>query len=201
MSTRSETPTKVIATRREIPGLPKNLEAELAPLAKEIRGRTEKAVKDISEIGQLLTDARTKLAKHGNGTFYRWIQSECRMAIKSAQRCIWVSSRFGSLGHCVLNFEPNALYRLSAPKCPWEAGNEAEKMAAKGERITSRVAAELIAAHSPPKPEAELTEDAAWGRIHQLLMSEWKKLSNGGRAGIVQRLKSEAVRLKNEIDN
>ena len=129
------------------------------------------------EIGKQLSEVQEILAKKGSGTFLSWLSEEFGWAKSTAYRFMDVYKRFGVLPNLGrMKIDQSALYKLAAESTPDKARDKAVEMANAGEKITMKVAEELIedakpkpakkqasksAAKPPPEPEAEPQQQSA----------------------------------------
>ena len=116
--------------------------------AVEIKRREKRAATDMIEIGKMLLDVRGRLE---HGQFLPWIETEFGWQKTIAYSMMDVAEKLPKFGN-LENYGLSALYRLSAPSVPDAAIEQANQVAAKGEKVTHRVAKAIVDAHKPPKP-------------------------------------------------
>ena len=110
----------------------------------EIRTIARRAAADIIEIGDRLSEVKTRL---GHGQFGAWLSGEFGWSQESAQRFMRVAERFQN--RQIDGFAPSALYMLASPAVPEEARQEALARAAQGQRIGVKAARQIAQAHQP----------------------------------------------------
>ena len=118
----------------------------------EIKTLMRRTAQDIVEIGQKLIEVKKKL---GHGLFGAWLHTEFEWTQKTAERFINVAQRFENRQFVDSDMAPSALYLLAAPSAPESACEEALLRAEEGERISYRVAQEIIATHKTMPPPTE----------------------------------------------
>ncbi len=104
--------------------------------------------KNIFVIGAELTKAHDKLAHHGNGVWVRWCEERCGFTRMSANRYMQVHEVFGKTedrNNLLPTFDDSAMYVLAAPNTPREALDAAIERADAGEKITHKLAKEIVA--------------------------------------------------------
>ncbi len=112
-------------------------------------------IKNIFIIGTELAKAHEKLARHGNGVFGQWVEERCGIGRHRALNYMRVSEVFGAedCRKFIQTFDNSAMYLLSAPSTPREALDAAIERADAGEKITHKIAKEIVAKFKPePKP-------------------------------------------------
>ena len=107
----------------------------------EIRSRLRRTVEDIVIIGRTLIGVKERL---GHGRFGEWLDAEFGWTDRAAQRFMQVASRFKSDIMSDLSITPTALYLLAAPSTPDEAFEQAIALAESGEKVTHKVAQEIV---------------------------------------------------------
>lgn len=129
----------------------KSLEKHAKAICETIERVRKTTAEGVMKLGAELSAAHAKLSNHGDGTFGKWCQERCGISRMQAQRMMSVHAEFSDCNTMLQTSEPTALYLLSAQSCPEEATQEAVERAEKGERITAKLAREIIsctAAHS-----------------------------------------------------
>lgn len=105
-------------------------------------------VKNVLVIGAELTKAHDKLAHAGNGVFCRWVEERCGFAISSAYNYMNASEMFGP-GKVFPKFgktlDDSTMFLLAKPSTPKQALDEALSRAESGEKITHKIAKEIVA--------------------------------------------------------
>lgn len=115
----------------------------LAERAGAIRALGKRMVKDIIEIGRLLTECKDRL---GHGNWLPWLDTEFGWSPLTAQRFMQVAalkeSKFSNLEN--MTIDASALYLLAEPRTPNELRDEVIERAQNGEAITHDQVRELI---------------------------------------------------------
>ena len=136
------------------------------PIKKKIDALTRHNVTAIIEIGADLLAVQADLAHHGDGTFQRFVKEAVGVSTKTAYNYMNLAGFLKDRVKITQSFDPAAVYLLTADAAPEAAEAEAVQRAEAGERITPKVAKEIIKRHSEPKvdePEAEAPPDPdAW---------------------------------------
>jgi hypothetical protein len=118
----------------------------------EIKGLINRNAQNTIEIGQKLIEVKARL---GHGQWGQWLKAEFDWSQDTAKRLMHVAKTFDQNPQFA-EFDPSALYLLSAPSTPEEARHEAIALAESGEKITHSKAREIVADHkavAKPKPE------------------------------------------------
>ncbi len=123
--------------------------------AREIRGLIKQTAQSIVEIGQKLSEVKTRL---GHGRFGHWLESEFKWSYETAARFMRVHTQFNSVNLTELSIAPSALYLLAAPSIPKTAREEAIARAEAGEPITYTTAKEIKKKYtfSTTKPKSKV---------------------------------------------
>ena len=133
-----------------------DLDKHLTTLARRIQSAKRSVVKSVLGIGEALVEARDLLATpdgSGHGSFGAWVRDKCGFGRTTAYKYISAYQRFGQFDKALhQRFDANAIYVLAPDKAPQEAVDAALALAECGEKITERVAKQLVAEHSP-KPK------------------------------------------------
>jgi hypothetical protein len=127
----------------------KSLEKHAKVICDTIERVRKTTAEGLMKLGAELSAAQRKLSNHGNGTFGKWCRERCGIEPRQAQRAISVTTTFKDRDIMSQSSDPTALYLLSAPSCPEEATTEAVERAEQGERITAKLARDIIKSHSP----------------------------------------------------
>lgn len=144
----------------EIPaGEVKSLEKHAKVICDTIERVRKTTAEGVMKLGAELSAAQQKLSNHGDGTFGKWCQQRCGISRVTANKAINVYKAF-DCKPSLQSFDPTALYLLSSPSCPEEATTEAVERAEQGERITAKLARDIIKSHSPDADEDDGDEDA-----------------------------------------
>ena len=125
------------------------IDNQLEQYARRIDSAKADMTRNIMEIGKHLTEARSVLAKKGNGTFIKWVEERCGFSGRTAQNMLNVYREFGECEKFSSSFDDSALYLLAAPSAPAGAKDAALELAAGGERVTHKRAKELVEANRP----------------------------------------------------
>jgi hypothetical protein len=147
----------------------KSLEKHAKVICETIERVRKTTAEGVMKLGLELSAAQQKLSNHGNGKFEKWCSVRCGLSPQHARRMIAVSDSFKDSNIMFASSEPTALYLLSAPSCPEEATQEAIELAEKGERITAKLARDIIKSHCP---DADEQEDGEQDAVEEL--SEWQ---------------------------
>lgn len=107
----------------------------------EIKALMKRTAQDIIEIGEKLIEVKERLP---HGAFGGWLEAEFEWSEPTAQRFMRVADRFKSVNLTDLTIAPSALYLLAAPSTPDEARQEAISRSEAGERITHKVAKNIL---------------------------------------------------------
>lgn len=111
-----------------------------------------KAARSVLEMGKALHAAQKLLARHGDGTFGRWVSGRCDMSRTWAYQLIDVYEGFGDCP-VSLQTKTTALLSLLGAGVPEEARAEAKQLMNAGQPITTAVARDLIDKHSEPSAD------------------------------------------------
>lgn len=125
---------------------------KLISLAGSINRAKKTGAAAMLEVGEGIAEAHDLLATKGKDSqFSAWIEATCGIERTSAYNYLWSFKRFGNCSN-VEQFSQAGMYLLASPKAPKEAAKEAEKLAAKGVKITVSKANEILDRY---KEEAE----------------------------------------------
>ena len=113
----------------------------------EIKVLIRRTAQDVFDIGQKLSDIKTRL---GHGHFGNWLKAEFEWSERTAQNFIKVYESFKSENIADLSFSQTALYVLAS--APEEARSEAIAIA-KEKTITSVEAKEIVQKHKKSKSD------------------------------------------------
>lgn len=116
----------------------------------EIKVLIRRTAQDVFDIGQKLSDIKTRL---GHGHFGNWLKAEFEWSERTAQNFIRVYESFKSENIADLSFSQTALYVLAS--APEEARSEAIAIA-KEKTITSVEAKEIAQKHKKSKSDLNL---------------------------------------------
>lgn len=141
--------TEDLSTLIAVDLVPEDVRADLADIAVKVRESHNSAKNSFLVVGHLLEEARKRMAKHGNGTFTAWVESDCGLSIRTARNYMYAAARYGDEDSATVaeSLEPAAMYILAAPSCPAEAQIEAESIAKAGGTVTAKLAKELVQKH------------------------------------------------------
>ncbi len=133
----------------------KDQAAKLRYCAGEIQKQKASVAVSIMAIGEMLTDAQEQLANYHNGTFQKWIESECGFSKATAYNYMAAFRVFKSCP-TVGQLEDGAMYALAQKETPAKALTEVLKLTEKGVKITQKQAKQIIEKHrsSSPSPSA-----------------------------------------------
>lgn len=110
----------------------------------EIKSLMRRAAQDIIDIGEKLTDVKTRL---GHGNFGPWLALEFQWSYQTAHNLMNVAESFKSTTVVDLPITQKALYVLAAPSTPESARVEAVQRAEAGEAISYSEARAIVAGH------------------------------------------------------
>ncbi len=136
-------------------------------------------VKSALLIGAELSKAQEKLSKNKTGIFKRWVEERCGLSFRTGCNMMNAASVFGRNGK---KFSPyisdSSMYLLAAPSTPREALDAAIERAGAGEKITHKLAKEIVAEFKPEPPTKafvlETAENELVDRVHAML-DKWPK--------------------------
>jgi hypothetical protein len=116
---------------------------KLKAAAERIRQTFKRTIEDIISVGNGRLAVRAELE---HGQWLPWLRAEFGWTDRTARNFMAVAGHFGkSETISGLRIEPTAAYLLAAPSAPDEARQAAVERAEKGERITPKVAKEILA--------------------------------------------------------
>ncbi|MBE9064280.1 DUF3102 domain-containing protein [cf. Phormidesmis sp. LEGE 11477] len=109
----------------------------------EIRERLRRSAQDVWEIGQKLSDVRTRL-KYGQ--FLTWIKAEFGWSQRTAYNFINVYETFGDrfANLAKVNIATSLLYQLASPSVPDELRDQIIRAAEQGDTMTAKELRETI---------------------------------------------------------
>jgi hypothetical protein len=111
--------------------------------ADRIRQTVKRTIEDIIAVGKDLVTVKETLP---HGQFTPWLRAEFGWTERTARNFMAVAEQFGKTEMISdLKIEPTAAYLLAAPSAPDEARETAVKLAEEGERITPKVAKQILA--------------------------------------------------------
>jgi hypothetical protein len=151
--------------------LDKSLADKLRSAAERIREKVKRTVHYLIEVGNDLLEVKEALP---HGQFGAWLKAEFGWGERQARNFISVAERFGPKSAIIadLTFQPTAAYLLAAPSVPDEARDKAIERAEAGERITTIVAREIVAAARKKKQhrrQKTLSLDKLGGKLTKTL--------------------------------
>jgi len=127
----------------------KSLEKHAKAICDTVERVRRTTAEGVMKLGAELTAAHAKLSNHGDGTFGKWCSLRCGLTARHARNMMGVCDTFKDREMISQSADPTALYLLSAPSCPEEATAEALERAEQGERITTKLARDIIKSHPP----------------------------------------------------
>ena len=123
--------------------------------AGEIRERLRRTARDIWEVGQKLSDVRSRL-KHGQ--FEAWLNVEFGWSRRTAYNFINVYEAFPERANFTqVDIAASALYLLAAPSTPQAIRNEFMQRACEGEKVTHSNLRKALQAAKQTTPPAEIS--------------------------------------------
>lgn len=103
--------------------------------------------RDVVEVGGELTGAREEFRHNKQGGFETWVKNRTGLSLATAYNCLDVHEQFGNLVNFTkLDIARSAQYLLAAKSTPPSAREEALHRAEAGEKITTKLAKEIIEA-------------------------------------------------------
>ena len=125
--------------------------------AGEIRERLRRTAQDIWEVGQKLSDVRSRL-KHGQ--FEAWLNVEFGWSRRTAYNFINVYEAFPERANFTqVDIAASALYLLAAPSTPQTIRNEFMQRACKGEKVTHSGLRKVLQAAKQSSPPTEIAPE------------------------------------------
>ncbi len=97
-----------------------------------IKGLMRRTAEDLIEIGNALIRQKGKLP---HGSFHKWIEAECELSVRTAQRCMNVAAEFGSKYAAAAHLGVMALDMLASAEPDVRA--EVERRVAAGELVNA----------------------------------------------------------------
>ena len=112
--------------------------------AERIRQTVKRTIEDIMGVGNELLAVKDALP---HGQFIPWLRAEFGWTERTARNFMAVAEQFGPKTEIIsdLRIDPTAAYLLASPSAPDEAREAAVKLAEGGERVTPKVAKEILA--------------------------------------------------------
>jgi hypothetical protein len=132
----------------------------LRQAAASLRLRLRNTVKDMLDLGSVLTKAKRRLESR----WRLWLRDEAQISPRSAARLLAVDQVFGRVPPTVLEkFTPTALYNLSEPGVPQSLREYCVQQATDGDQITAKVVDEWLGAYRecPTKVPLKLAQPDA----------------------------------------
>lgn len=117
--------------------------SKLIALAGQIKRTDKAAIQAIIGAGESLSEAKKQFK--ADKVWRLWLELEVGISYKTADNYINAFLRFPSECEIISHSTPTAVYLLAAPEAPEQAAREAEKLAAKGQKITVAKAKEILA--------------------------------------------------------
>ena len=135
--------------------------------AKRIRAKIKRTLVDIIDVGHDLLKVKDNL---GHGYFGRWLLMEFGWVDRTARNFMAVAEMFGTKMEMIsdLAIEPTAAYLLAAPSVTFEARQAAIERAKSGEKITAKIAKEILGSARQTEPRRSPTEKK-WKRFMKVL--------------------------------
>ncbi|MCH8043838.1 MAG: DUF3102 domain-containing protein [Planctomycetes bacterium] len=172
--------TKSFYGYRELANRLKVGDVKLSPLdrhAEAIRSIQRRMAIDLIEIGKHLVAAKKRL---DHGAFTPWLDREFNWSDRTARLFMQVFETFGKTDNFSdLEIGQSALYLLSAESTPEDAKADAIDRAKAGEKITHKLAKEIVAMHTDEKPDPEPRTliDASRRLLRSLkdILEDWPK--------------------------
>jgi hypothetical protein len=129
---------------------------------------------DAVRMGEILMAVANRLPGH----FVAWIEAKAPCSLSHAYRLMAAAKAFAPFVSQIEKVDASALYLLSHDRTPPGARAEAVRLAAAGERVTRRVALDLLDAHRPDRRTWVQSEidfgDADHRRLNQYRTADGK---------------------------
>lgn len=143
MSEQASAEAAVIEQGFDYSGLGTALAQTVRAATERIKAKVKRTIRDVITVGVDLLDVKAALP---HGAFLPWLAAEFAWTEKTAQRFMavaaWLSDQSDIVSEMAL--APTAAYRLAVRSTPESAREEALRRAQTGERITPRVAREIL---------------------------------------------------------
>lgn len=127
--------------------------------AERIRKRQRSIAKDVIAMGQELLDVKERLP---HGMFGKWLEFHFGWSERTSRNMMQAAVVFKTANFAELTIDQSALYLLSSESCPEDATELAIERAQKGERITHKLAKQIIAECENSQDECDDEEDDAF---------------------------------------
>jgi hypothetical protein len=127
------------------------LDAELKKLAREICKLHGETLKNLLRGGELIHRAHELFCRKRTGRFQEWVKSQCGITYRTALNYRGAFLAFGTTkGETLSHFaDASALYLLARDSSPQQARDAAIELMDSGEKVTLRVARELVEKFRP----------------------------------------------------
>jgi len=141
----------------------------------------------IANFGEILSDARKLLTKHGDGTFCKWATSEFDLSRQTVYNYVNAWDRCLSNGFTNFdNVTPTALYLLSRDDTPKSVREQTLRLAHKQHSVTKSDVSKLLPPGEKrkprnPKPPASVVTPPPvdYGKCPNCLGTKWKPDDDG----------------------
>jgi len=129
-------------------GMDKDDVAMLRHCEKEFNKHKNIVASGFMALGETLLIAHERLAKHGQGSFQKWVESRLGCSKSSAYNYM---AAFKIFGDCptVGQMEDGAMYALAQKDTPEKAVREVLKLTESGAKVTQKQAKAIIKKHKP----------------------------------------------------
>jgi hypothetical protein len=136
--------------------------------AERIRQTVKRTIEDIMGVGNELLAVKDALP---HGQFGPWLRAEFGWTERTARNFMAVAEQFGTKTEIIsdLRIDPTAAYLLAAPSAPDEAREAAVKLAEEGERVTPKVAKQLLAKER--RKSSRRKKGASSGKLSEKLLT------------------------------
>jgi hypothetical protein len=139
--------------------------------AERIRETVKRTIEDLIGVGRDLLAVKEALP---HGQFGPWLRAEFGWTERTARNFMAVAEQFGPKTEMIsdLKIEPTAAYLLAAPSAPAEAREVAVERAEAGERITAKVAKQILAEKrkKPGKRRKRASAEELTGKLEAVLV-------------------------------
>lgn len=126
------------------PLVPEDQRAWLADTTLTIHRSLKRAVADLMRIGGLIAETKKRLP---HGLYESWVETQLPWTVRTSCRLTGIYEAFRDHGDDTLEqFDVSALYAFAQPSAPPQARDYALERAKDGDRITKKLAWEIIAA-------------------------------------------------------
>jgi hypothetical protein len=170
---------------------------EVQTAAEHIRETVKRTIEGIIEVGQDLIAVKEALP---HGQFGPWLRAEFGWTERTARNFMAVAEAFGPKTEIIsdLQIAPTAAYLLAAPSAPDEAREAAVERAESGERITAKVAKEILAEErrKPARRRTRASAEKLGERLETVLARFRDQWNQKGLSELAEKLREFADSLE-----